>query len=128
MASVTKVTATTTSAMLLYQAGALRLDTPLVHFFGEDFAKADERKQRMTVLNLLLHNAGLPPDPTPVSYCVPSFGCPESVIPAAQRQLTFSCQADVLAALDAQVLDREPGDKYVYSDISVSLREIMLVG
>merc|ERR1712070_147372 len=119
-ASVTKVVSTTTAAMILYQEGLLHLDAPLTSFFGQHFADVDRRKANATVMNLLLHNAGLPPDPTPVSFCAPSFGCPEaSVKPPSTRRLTFSCQSKVLAALYSQKLDRSPGQKFVYSDISM---------
>jgi CubicO group peptidase (beta-lactamase class C family) len=120
MASVTKVVATTTATMLLYQRGLLSLDTPLVDLFGPSFARVDPRKADIVVRNLMLHNAGLPPDPTPVSFCAPSFGCPESAVePPQHRALNFSCQPMVLDALMLQPLDNAPGDVFVYSDISM---------
>ena len=108
VASLTKVTATTTVAMLLYQAGTLSLDALVADAFGPDFANSDPRKESMTVRNLLLHNAGFPPDPTP-NFCTPSFGCLEEHLPPQQRKLAFSCQAQILAAVNAQHLDRVPG-------------------
>lgn len=120
VASVTKVIATTTCAMLLYQLGALRLSTPVVDLLGPAFSTGDPRKSAITVEHLLLHEAGFPPDPTPVSFCAPSFACPEySRAPPAQRRLTFSCEAQAHAALLAQPLVREPGTKYQYSDLSM---------
>ena len=108
LASLTKVVATTTSTMLLYQSGELSLDTLLVDLFGARFAAADARKANMTVQHLLLHAAGWPPDPTPC-FCTPAFACPEtSRAPAANRSLAFSCQAQVLEALHAQTLQRRP--------------------
>ena len=118
MASVTKVVATTTSAMLLYQSGELNLSTPMVEIFGDDFAAADARKRNITALHLLLHSAGWPPDPTPC-YCTPAFSCPETARPPAERTLSFSCQSLILDAINAQPLARPPGEAYVYSDLSM---------
>ena len=128
MASVTKVIATTTATMLLYQRGLLSLDTPLVELFGAPFAALDPRKADGTVRNLLLHNYGWPPDPTPVSFCAPSYGCPESrVEPPQKRALNFSCQPQILASLLTQKLVTPPGEVFVYSDISM-ISQMFVVG
>ena len=61
-ASVTKVIATTSMAMLLYQNGALALDRPLVHFlpgFAQGEAAGSARHQ-VTLRMLLAHASGLP--------------------------------------------------------------------
>ena len=93
---------------------------------GHDFA--GNGKENITVRNLLLHNAGFPPDPTP-NYCMemhvhiyimlqqthsmhllyyvyvcagyPEFGCPQtaSYHPAED----FSCQEMIYHALLSQV-------------------------
>lgn len=120
LASLTKVVSTTTAAMILYQEGLIQLETPLTSYFGPEYAAIDSRKANTTILNLLLHNAGFPPDPTPVSFCAPSFGCPEvKVQPPSARKLTFSCQSKALSQLYGQTLDKSPGEQYVYSDISM---------
>jgi CubicO group peptidase (beta-lactamase class C family) len=62
LASVTKVIATTSMAMLLYQNGALALDQPLVHFlprFAQGEAAGSVRHQ-VTLRMLLAHASGLP--------------------------------------------------------------------
>lgn len=62
LASVTKVIATTSMAMLLYQNGALLLDRPLVHFlprFAQGEAAGSARHQ-VTLRMLLAHASGLP--------------------------------------------------------------------
>ena len=107
--------------MLLYQSGDLPLDTKLAALFGPSFVAADLRKANVTVQHLLTHSAGLPPDPTdPGSYCTPKFACPETRdVPAPRRSATFSCQSKVLSAVNAQPLARPPGEKYVYSDLSM---------
>jgi CubicO group peptidase (beta-lactamase class C family) len=62
LASVTKVIATTSMAMLLYQKGQLSLDQPLVQIFpvfGEGETIAGARHQ-VTLRMLLAHSSGLP--------------------------------------------------------------------
>jgi CubicO group peptidase (beta-lactamase class C family) len=62
LASVTKVLATTSMAMLLYQNGALALDQTLVHFlpgFAQGEAAGSARHQ-VTLRTLLAHASGLP--------------------------------------------------------------------
>lgn len=76
LASLTKVIATTTAVMQLYQRGLLGLSTPIHSILGSRFAT--HGKEAITVRNLLLHNAGLPPDPVP-NYWDPSFGCPQTL-------------------------------------------------
>ena len=106
--------------MLLYQWGELKLDEPVISMFGPAFAAADKRKALITPRHLLLHEAGLPPDPTPVSYCAPAFACPEVQLPPKERTLSFSCRRYAFDHLvHSQTLDRAPGIKYVYSDISM---------
>jgi serine-type D-Ala-D-Ala carboxypeptidase len=61
LASLTKVVATTTTAMLLYERGILDLDAPIsaiVPEFTTDTAK-DPRRREVTVRMLLAHSSGL---------------------------------------------------------------------
>ena len=62
VASITKVVSTTAVAMLLYQSGALDLDTPLGDMLPGFIVGRDntERARRVTIRNLLAHNSGLP--------------------------------------------------------------------
>jgi CubicO group peptidase (beta-lactamase class C family) len=62
VASLTKVVATTTAAMLLYQRGLLDLDTPLGELLpGFVVGRARGEKARFVKLrHLLAHNSGLP--------------------------------------------------------------------
>ncbi len=60
MASVTKVSTTTTAAMLLAEAGKLHLDAPVVSYLPW-WGRGDPRKDQVTVRELLLHRGGLPP-------------------------------------------------------------------
>jgi CubicO group peptidase (beta-lactamase class C family) len=62
IASITKVAATTSAAMLLHQRGLLRLETPLCELlpgFTANRAASDPAAQ-ITLRNLLAHNSGLP--------------------------------------------------------------------
>jgi CubicO group peptidase (beta-lactamase class C family) len=56
LASLTKVVATTTAAMILFEAGKLQLDAPLSRYLPELSNYPD--KAQITVRNVLLHNAG----------------------------------------------------------------------
>lgn len=58
IASVTKVVATTTAAMILYDQGSLDLNAKVADFFPEFGTEAG--KKRVTVHMLLAHSSGLP--------------------------------------------------------------------
>ena len=64
LASVTKVIATTTACMILYDRGLLKLDQPLVQLlprFAENSPEQnDPRRQNVTLHMLLAHSSGLP--------------------------------------------------------------------
>ena len=62
LASLTKVVATTTAAMLLEADGRLDLDEPVVRYLPW-WAGPDRRRQQVTVRQLLVHRAGLAPFP-----------------------------------------------------------------
>jgi uncharacterized protein YbbC (DUF1343 family)/CubicO group peptidase (beta-lactamase class C family) len=59
MASCTKVVATTTAIMQLFQEGKIRLDDPVAEYWPEFAANG---KQNITVRELMTHYSGLPPD------------------------------------------------------------------
>lgn len=59
LASVTKVVATTSMAMILYERGLLDLDMPLAGVLPE-FAGEDRRRREVTFRMLLGHSSGLP--------------------------------------------------------------------
>jgi CubicO group peptidase (beta-lactamase class C family) len=59
LASVTKVVATTSMAMLLYQKGQLSLDQPLVQIFPA-FSQGEGARHQVTLRMLLAHSSGLP--------------------------------------------------------------------
>lgn len=59
MASCTKVVATTSSIMRLYEKGLIKLDDKLIKYVPE---ANNHGKNVITLRNLLLHNAGLTED------------------------------------------------------------------
>jgi CubicO group peptidase (beta-lactamase class C family) len=114
MASCSKVTATTTAVALLFGAGDAALDTPISqHLPGYEA----QGKGPITVRNCLLHNAGLPPDPTPHDYWDPAFGCESAPLPSNQN---FQCSERIYTSLLQQTLrpNAAIGGAYVYSDLS----------
>jgi serine-type D-Ala-D-Ala carboxypeptidase len=99
MASLTKVVALTTLAMMAVHEHRIELDTPVVHYLPE-FARGRGEKSRVVVRDLLLHDSGLPPDPVPPLWMHPGS--------------RSSALEEALAAN----LDTVPGAMFVYSDLS----------
>lgn len=63
LASVTKVIATTTACMILYDRGLFKLDQPLVELlpgFAESDAEQKDARRQVTLRMLLAHSSGLP--------------------------------------------------------------------
>ncbi len=98
MASVTKVTTTATAAMILAEAGKLDLDAPVVSYLPW-WDAGDPRKGEVTVRQLLLHRAGLPPFIKFFEF--------------AEGRTAFQ------EAIGDLTLRYTPGDSTVYSDIGM---------
>ena len=96
VASLTKVVGTTTAAMLLVDEGRLDLDATVVDYLPW-WAAGDPAKESVTVRQLLLHRAGLPPF----------------------RRFYLEMQGidAYLSAIGGLELDYQPGTRTVYSDI-----------
>src|SRR6185312_6417991 len=63
LASVTKVIATTTACMILYDRGLFKLDQPLVDLlpgFAESGSGQEDARRQVTLRMLLAHSSGLP--------------------------------------------------------------------
>jgi len=63
LASVTKVIATTTACMILYDRGLFKLDRPLVELllgFAKSDAGQEDARRQVTLRMLLAHSSGLP--------------------------------------------------------------------
>jgi CubicO group peptidase (beta-lactamase class C family) len=96
LASLTKVLGTTSAVMLLVEQGTLDLDDPVVEHLPE-WGRGDPRKGRVTLRDLLLHRAGLPP--------------------FRQYFLSHPDGVGIRDAIYDLPLDAEPGQAMVYSDI-----------
>jgi CubicO group peptidase (beta-lactamase class C family) len=111
MASLTKVIVTTTSVMILTQQKRLDLDTPVVRYLPEwaaasKFDPDPTWRARVTIRNLLLHDAGLP----------------------AHRDFYKGSKGHdaVLARVLAEPLVHQPGTQVEYSDLGfIMLGEIV---
>jgi serine-type D-Ala-D-Ala carboxypeptidase len=105
LASLTKVSATTTVAMLLYERGQLPLDAPLATFLLEFVSLAPKHQQSVreaiTIRMLLAHSSGLP---------------------AYEKLFEFAQTRDDLihAALTARLVT-PPGTRADYSDLGFIL-------
>jgi CubicO group peptidase (beta-lactamase class C family) len=93
MASLTKVVATTTAAMILEDDGRLNLDTPVHNYLPE---LNDSAKASITVRMILTHSAGF-----------------EAFAPLWREHVG---RADYLAQINARPLAYTPGDSVIYSD------------
>ncbi|MCU1221087.1 MAG: Beta-lactamase class, partial [Candidatus Angelobacter sp.] len=63
LASVTKVIATTTACMILYDRGLVKLEQPLVELlpeFAHDSSEQEDSRRMVTLRMLLAHSSGLP--------------------------------------------------------------------
>ena len=98
LASVSKVVGTTTAAMILVGEGHLDLDAMVVSYLPW-WSSGDERKNEITVRQLLLHRSGLPPF----------------------RRWFFDHEGpdDYKRAAADEMLDINPGVETIYSDIGI---------
>lgn len=98
LASLTKVVATTTAIMLLYDEGKLRLDDPVSRWVP---GFTGGWKSLVTIQDLLVHRSGLP---------------------AGRDLWRIAWSADeARQAVIATSLVAYPGDRYIYSDLGADL-------
>jgi serine-type D-Ala-D-Ala carboxypeptidase len=101
LASLTKVVATTTMAMILYERGLLELEAPVVgtlpEFVADSCGELDPRRRDVTFRMLLAHASGLP----------------------AYEKLFLKAQTrdELLFAALTTALSADPGTRAEYSDI-----------
>jgi serine-type D-Ala-D-Ala carboxypeptidase len=105
LASVTKVVATTTMAMILYERGLLELEAPVSGTVPE-FLTGDARRRAVTFRQLLTHSSGLP----------------------AYEKLFLQAHGrdELLHAAFAIPLTADPGTRPEYSDIGFIVLGIAL--
>ncbi len=96
LASVTKVVATTTAAMICYDRKLFSLDDKVIKYIPEFGVNG---KENITIKNLLLHNAGLP-------AWKKFYG----------RDLKYD---DVINEIYSSELEYKTGEKTVYSDLGI---------
>ncbi len=96
LASLTKVVATTTAAMICYDRNLISLDDRVIKFIPE-FGK--NGKENITIKNLMIHNSGLP-------AWKKFYG----------RDLKYD---DVINEIYSSLLEYKPGEKTVYSDLGI---------
>lgn len=101
LASVTKVTATTTLSMIFYDRGLFKLDEPVSTYLPEM-----KNGGKFTVRNLLTHTSGLP------AYI--------------RFYRDYKGKDEILSQIFQTDLEYEPGTKYVYSDIGMMLMATIL--
>jgi len=103
LASVSKVVGTTSAAMLLYDAGKLNLDKPVYQYLPEF---NNNGKDKITVKNLLMHNAGFP---------------------AFKRYYEFAKnRTEVINDIMNTQLEYTVGAKTVYSDLGIITLQIVI--
>lgn len=95
IASLTKVIATTTAIMILYQDGKIDLNAKVAGYIPEF---ANNGKEEITVMNLLLHNSGL-----------------TAFIPFYKY---YSSREEVINAIYNAVPEYGINSKFVYSDLN----------
>ena len=105
LASLTKVVATTSMAMILYERGLLDLDLPVASVVPE-FRRNDPRCEEVTFRMLLAHSSGLP------AY--------------EKLFLRAKTRAELLSAAFETPLTSEPGAKAEYSDIGFMILGVAL--
>jgi len=105
LASVTKVIATTTMAMILYERGLLDMEAPVIAIVPE-FASDDPRRRDVTLSMLLAHASGLP----------------------AYEKLFLRAKArdELLTAAFSTNLTADPGTHAEYSDIGFIILGVAL--
>jgi serine-type D-Ala-D-Ala carboxypeptidase len=105
LASVTKVVATTSMAMILYERGLLDLDLPVVAVVAE-FAGEDPRRDAVTLRMLLAQSSGLP------AY--------------EKLFLRTKTKDELLSAAFVTPLTASPGARAEYSDIGFIILGVAL--
>lgn len=98
LASLTKVIATTSAIMKLYQENKIDINDKVTKYIPEF---ANNGKENINILNLLLHNSGL-----------------KAFIPFYKY---YSTKEEVVNAIYNAELDYEPDTKFVYSDLNAIL-------
>jgi CubicO group peptidase (beta-lactamase class C family) len=121
LASVSKVVATATVAMILYQRGLLDLEMPVVSAVPE-FAGQDERRPEVTLHMLLAHSSGLPAyeklfrrAPTKDQLLDAAFATPLVADPGSQA--TYSDIGFIVLGIALERIADEPLDRFCQREV-----------
>ncbi len=110
VASITKVVATTSMAMILYDRGLLKLEAPLESILPAFNPQHDPQRKKVTLRMLLAHSSGLPAH----EYLDQRFHTRDEA------------RNNAIAACLTMPLVNEPGTAAVYSDIGFILLGLAL--
>jgi CubicO group peptidase (beta-lactamase class C family) len=115
VASLTKVVATTSMAMLLHQRGQLNLQQPVVDVLPE-FRGQDKRREQVTIKMLLAHSSGLP---AYVKFFEMAAGRAELLrlalqVPLETEPLTRSVYSDIGFIILGEMLEKIAGESLDY--------------
>jgi CubicO group peptidase (beta-lactamase class C family) len=121
LASVSKVVATTSVAMILYQRGLLDLEMPVVSVVPE-FGGQDERRREVTLRMLLAHSSGLPAyeklfrrAPTKDQLLGAAFAMPLAAAPGTQA--TYSDIGFIILGVALERIADEPLDHFCQREV-----------
>jgi len=121
LASVSKVVATTSVAMILYQRGLLDLEMPVVSIVPE-FSGQDERRSEVTLHMLLAHSSGLPAyeklflrAPTKAQLLDAAFATPLAVDPGTQA--AYSDVGFIILGVALERIADEPLDRFCQREV-----------
>ncbi len=127
LASITKVLATTATAMLLYDRGLLRLDMPLTEILPEFAAGPGPNRNRVTIRSLLAHSSGLPgylrlfeQHHSPAAMLDALMHVPLEAPPGTRAE--YSDIGFMLLGRALEVLAGEPLSDFFQTEIAVPLR------
>jgi len=121
LASVSKVVATTSVAMILYQRGLLDLEMPVVSIVPE-FSGQDERRSEVTLHMLLAHSSGLPAyeklflrAPTKAQLLDAAFTTPLAVDPGSRA--AYSDVGFIILGVALERIADEPLDRFCQREV-----------
>jgi serine-type D-Ala-D-Ala carboxypeptidase len=127
LASLTKVVATTATAMVLYERGVLDLEAPVAGVVPEFvYDAADSRRNEVTLRMLLTHSSGLPAyeklflqAPSRVELLAKAFALPLACDPGSRA--AYSDIGFIILGVALERLADEPLDRFCQREIFAPL-------
>ena len=123
LASLTKVVATTTAAMILYDEGKLALDAPVQRYLP---AFTGTGKERVTVGQLLSHHAGLPAGLAIWRTATDAAGGRLQILQAPLKHapgttMLYSDLGPIIAGFVIEAITHQPLDRFVQERVFTPL-------